>query len=103
MCAVRRWLTPRRRACAAAAFPTRCRWTHYTHKKHLSVDTYFRKGEGGRLDIKVEGVLPRPVGQACAALLHPDLYKKWIPGVSESSLCQDLSHFRKLVYLRTLK
>ena len=78
-------------------------WSLVSSKKELNVHTYLRMGVGGRMDIKVDGVLPRSVSSACAPLLHADLNKTWIPGVSHSVPIIDLSRFRKLIHLKFLK
>jgi len=78
-------------------------WELVSSKKHLSVNTFMRLGAGGRLDIKVDGILPRSIQSCCAPLLHVDLFKTWLPGVSGSDPICDLSNFRKLMHLQLLK
>jgi len=78
-------------------------WNLFSSVKHLQVKTYLRMGAGGRMDIKVDGVMPRDMSSTVGPLLHPELYKDWVPGLSRSSLIVNLSHFRKLVYLKSLK
>jgi len=78
-------------------------WNLFSSNKQLQVKTYLRMGAGGRIDIKVDGVVPRDMSSALGPLLHPELYKDWVPGLSHSSLIVDLSHFRKLVYLKSMK
>jgi len=55
------------------------------------------------MGIKVEGILNRDMFSSLGPFLHPELYKEWLPGITQSSLVIDLSRFRKVVYLRTMK
>lgn len=77
-------------------------WTLANSKREFELCTYVRMGEGGRLDIKVTGLLPQSIAACCAPLLHPDLYSTWLPGVTHSHEVSRISNFRRLVYLRAL-
>lgn len=75
-------------------------WQLYTTKKQYDCHIYTKPAGGGRLDVKCTGVLPRRMTSCLAPLLHPELYKTWVPLVVQSSSVADPSPFRKLVYLR---
>tara|TARA_B110001452_G_scaffold4357_1_gene4050 strand:- start:320 stop:1747 length:1428 start_codon:yes stop_codon:yes gene_type:complete len=75
-------------------------WQLYTIKKQYDCHIYTKPAGGGRLDVKCTGVLPRRMTSCLAPLLHPELYKTWVPLVAQSSSVADPSPFRKLVYVR---
>ena len=75
-------------------------WDLYATKKKLDLRISTRPAGGGRLNVKVEGELPRGLASCLAPLLHPELYKQWIPLISLSETIADASPFRKFAYLR---
>lgn len=48
----------------------------------------------------IEGMINAPMINAVAIVAEVEFYKNWLPITPVSEILKEISHFRKLVYLR---
>jgi len=70
--------------------------------KQYDLDTYVQELPGGRMAVKVVGVVPRSIECVLAPLLQPELYGSWIPGIKAALQVCRASNFRRFIHIKAL-
>mmetsp|Transcript_11310 Transcript_11310/g.11345 ORF Transcript_11310/g.11345 Transcript_11310/m.11345 type:complete len:135 (-) Transcript_11310:336-740(-) len=74
-------------------------WTKFLENNEVKI--FYKKEEGlSPLTVFIEGMINAPVMNVIAIVGTVDLYKDWMPITPVSDILKEVTHFRKLLYLK---